>query len=65
MNDSLDDIKAELEALNQQMRESMNGFEKAAREIVKLERKYYYGDTRNYKRLQEIREIVARCSKEL
>lgn len=65
MNEPLDEVKAQLEELNQEMRKNMSEFEKAAREIVKLERRYYYGDTRNTKRLQDIREIVSRCSREL
>lgn len=42
----------------------LNIYQETARDVIKIERKYFYGDANNYGRLGEIRKIIADKFKE-
>jgi len=64
MKSTKDEIKDELYEIKKEMESRLTLEEVAAQQIVKLERKYYYGDTGNNRRFEQLRGIVASCAEE-
>ena len=58
----MNSVKDELDEIRREIESNLTMEEVAAQKIVKLERKYYYGDSGNNKRLEELRKIVAACA---
>ena len=58
---SFDQIKMQLSEANEQVLrgDHLNAYQKVAKEIVKIERSYFYGERNSYRRLEEIRVVIA------
>jgi hypothetical protein len=64
MSKILDDFKKQLEAADQESEKPLDEYHEAARKIVTIERKYFYGEKGSNKRLQEIRELIVETAAE-
>ena len=64
---SLDKIKIQLEEANEEVLRGnhLNAYQKVAKEIVRIERSYFYGERDSYKRLEEIRVVIAESFKNI
>lgn len=64
---SFDSLKVQLAEANEEVLrgDHLNTYQKAAKEIVKIERSYFYGERDSYRRLQEIRVVIAESFKNI
>lgn len=58
---SFDQIKMQLAEANEEVLrgDHLNEHQKVAKEIVKIERSYFYGERNSYRRLEDIRVVIA------
>ena len=64
---SFDQIKIQLAEANEEVLrgDHLNEHQKVAKEIVKIERSYFYGERNSYRRLEDIRVVIAESFKDI
>lgn len=64
---SFDQIKMQLAEANEEVLrgDHLNEHQKVAKEIVKIERSYFYGERNSYRRLEDIRVVIAESFKDI
>ncbi len=59
-NSSFDSFKKSMQEVYDELQSgaNLNAHQKAARDAIRIEREYYYGDKNNNKKLEQIRDLL-------